>query len=173
MSNFIQKMYKPPAKPGKIRASSRPFSVIAATFFGSGLFPKAPGTWGALATVILAYFFFPTNIIAQITIFLTIFIVGVISSGRAEDVYGKDGGPIVIDESAGMLISIIALPKTIALYLTAFLAFRFYDIIKPYPAKAAERLPSGWGVMMDDIVAGAYALLTVRVITLLYLKLWR
>jgi phosphatidylglycerophosphatase A len=74
---------------------------------------------------------------------------------------GKDPGAIVIDEVAGMALSVLTLPLTPAVLLAGFLLFRLFDIVKPYPANALQRLRGGAGVMLDDLVAGLYALLVV------------
>lgn len=72
---------------------------------------------------------------------------------------GKDPGAIVVDEVAGMALSVVVLPLTPAVLLAGFALFRMFDIVKPYPANALQRLPGGVGVMIDDVVAGLYALL--------------
>lgn len=90
---------------------------------------------------------------------------GIFIAGEAEKLYGKkDCSCIVIDEIAGMLTTLVWLPQGIGFLLAGFIAFRIFDILKPFPAGLAERrLPGGWGVMMDDILAGVYAGLVVRV----------
>ncbi|MBD3170596.1 MAG: phosphatidylglycerophosphatase A [candidate division Zixibacteria bacterium] len=168
MSNIFTKMMKPPTEPGDINARERPLTVLTATFFYTGYLPKAPGTWGALATVIAAYFLFPQNLWLQVIITAAVFLIGVPASKRAEEIYGKDGGPIVIDETAGMLTTLIAVPKTIPFYVIAFFAFRFFDIVKPYPGRKSEGVSNGWGVMLDDIIAGLYGLIVMHIIILIY-----
>ena len=71
--------------------------------------------------------------------------------------WGKDPGKINIDEVAGMTVALIGLPKTAVVWFTAFLVFRFFDIVKPPPIRRLEYLPAGWGIMTDDIAAGIYA----------------
>ena len=161
-------MMKPPVTPGPIRAAERPFTTFIATFLYTGYIPLAPGTWGSLATVFIAYFLFPLNIPLQILIVTAMLITGAFVSNRAKDIYGEDGGPIVIDETAGMLLTLIGVPKYFGYYAAAFLLFRFFDIIKPYPARQSERIPSGWGVMADDIIAGFYGLITIHAIIYAY-----
>ena len=86
-------------------------------------------------------------------------VVGVAASGRVERLVGeKDPGRIVIDEVAGMILSVLVLPLTPAVLLGAFLLFRLFDVVKPFPADRAQSLPGGFGVMGDDLIAGAYAL---------------
>ena len=84
-------------------------------------------------------------------------IISVWLAYEAEQVYGHDAKKIVIDEWAGMMITLILIPYSLTNYLIAFIAFRGFDAIKIFPANVAERLPGGWGVTADDIVAGIQA----------------
>jgi phosphatidylglycerophosphatase A len=89
-------------------------------------------------------------------------LVGAWAGSRVERVLGKkDPGVIVIDEVAGMLLSVILLPPTIPVLVTAFLLFRLFDIWKPFPARESQALTGGVGVMVDDLIAGLYALVLV------------
>jgi len=94
-----------------------------------------------------------------------VFAAGVPAASRAEVLYGrKDCGRIVIDEFAGYWVAMAFLPATAGYMIAAFFAFRFFDILKPFPARKLERRCSGgWGVMLDDVAAGVYANLAVRV----------
>jgi phosphatidylglycerophosphatase A len=84
--------------------------------------------------------------------------LGVWIAGRAEDLSGvKDARPIVIDEVVGMWISLVALPPRMEYWLAAFVLFRVFDVVKPFPADRAQRLGRGWGIMLDDVFAGIYA----------------
>ena len=86
-------------------------------------------------------------------------LVGIWAGGRIERLLGlKDPGVIVIDEVAGMMLSVLALPRTPLILLAAFLCFRVLDIVKPFPARQSQVLRGGLGVMMDDLIAGAYTL---------------
>jgi phosphatidylglycerophosphatase A len=90
---------------------------------------------------------------------LVVVIVGTWAAHDAErSLGGKDPGAIVIDEVAGMALSVLTLPLTPLVLLAGFLLFRLFDIVKPYPANAVQRLRGGIGVMIDDLVAGLYAL---------------
>lgn len=132
----------------------------------AGLAPKAPGTWGTLVGCLLAPFlFFPLPFAWRVAVLLAIFITGSLAATRAEEILGeKDPGQVVVDELAGVWL--VFLPYTrpgLWLMLAAFIFFRIFDIFKPWPVKASENwLPGGWGVMIDDIVAGAWALLFVQ-----------
>jgi phosphatidylglycerophosphatase A len=93
---------------------------------------------------------------------LLVFFVGVRSCRAAEAAHGKDPGVVVIDEVLGMLVALYLIPNSIPAVAAAFLFFRLFDIVKPFPARLAERARGGWGVMLDDAVAGIYANLAVR-----------
>lgn len=139
---------------------------ILATFFGLGLVPAAPGT-AASAAAVLGYRFllceWPWPVFA---LFLGgLFIAGVIASSRyASELGSSDPGRIVVDEVCGQLLALTLLPPEWLPLLLSFAAFRFFDIIKPWPIRRLEKLPSGWGIMADDIAAGAFAALAVRLI---------
>ncbi len=93
--------------------------------------------------------------------------MGVAASSVAERQYGRDGRPIVIDEVAGQMIALFAHPPSAATFIGGFLLFRFFDIVKPFPANRSQELISGVGVMADDVVAGIYANLALWVIVAL------
>jgi phosphatidylglycerophosphatase A len=89
-------------------------------------------------------------------------LVGIWAGSRVErTIDAKDPGIIVIDEVAGMLVSVLFLPRTIPVLVTAFLLFRLFDIWKPFPARQFQELHGGLGVMLDDLIAGAYALVLI------------
>ena len=96
-------------------------------------------------------------------IWVVILVLGAIVSGKAEKDFGQDARPIVIDEVLGMGLALLFVTKRIVYYVIAFVLFRFFDIVKPFPPRQAEKLPSGWGVMVDDLVAGVYANVVVQV----------
>jgi phosphatidylglycerophosphatase A len=90
--------------------------------------------------------------------------LGIWAADRAEPIFGeKDSSKIVVDEIAGFMIANFAAAAGLAPLIAAFILFRFFDIIKPYPARRAERLPGGAGVVLDDVVAGLYSLAVVRI----------
>jgi len=89
-------------------------------------------------------------------------VVGIWASHRVEVVLErKDPGVIVIDEVAGMMVAVLLLPRTLGVLACAFLLFRFFDIWKPFPAREAQALRGGMGVVVDDLIAGAYALVLI------------
>ncbi len=144
----------------------RPFPVAMATLGKVGDLPWAPGTAGsALGILFVAVF----NLISLVPLWrgvslsLTagiLFAFGVRSAGMAEEFFQtRDPGSVVLDEFVGQLIPFVAEPTgSWKLLLAGFLLFRFFDVLKPFPARQAERLPGGWGIMVDDVVAGLYAL---------------
>lgn len=92
-------------------------------------------------------------------VLVAVTVLGLWSADEAERALAmKDPGAIVIDEVAGMTLSVLALPLTPVVLLTGFVLFRLFDVVKPFPANAAQRLPGGFGVMVDDLIAGLYAL---------------
>ncbi|HSB42402.1 MAG TPA: phosphatidylglycerophosphatase A [Methylomirabilota bacterium] len=134
---------------------------MLASVFGAGYAPVAPGTVGSLVTVVAVWLLPLTP--ARIGVALVVVVlVGMWAGSRVERVLGrKDPGIIVIDEVAGMLLSVILLPRTIAVLVTAFLLFRLFDVWKPFPARESQALTGGMGVMVDDLIAGIYALVLV------------
>ena len=133
---------------------------LISTFFGVGLLPKAPGTWGSLVTLPIAYLiatYFGTNGLLAFVLIVTI--VGVWASNLYVRSTGKkDPGEVVIDEVAGQSLALSLVPLDWRLYLVAFVLFRIFDILKPKPVSTLEALPDGWGIMLDDLMAGLYAL---------------
>jgi phosphatidylglycerophosphatase A len=145
--------------------------LIAKTFgsvFGIGYLPFAPGTFGSLAAA-LAYLFFPA--LAHLGIFMPLIlltsVLGVWAGGVMEKEYGKDPSQAVIDELAGQWLALAALPAAPVAVLLSFGFFRLYDIWKPGPIDRAQHLPGGWGIMVDDLLAGLLANLSVRLLVLL------
>jgi phosphatidylglycerophosphatase A len=100
---------------------------------------------------------------------VVVFFLGVWAAGEAEKFFGRtDPGQVVIDEVAGQMITFLASPGPSWKWLLAgFVLFRIFDVLKPFPAGRAERLPRGWGIMLDDVVAGGYSLATMQVLGLL------
>lgn len=134
---------------------------MLASAFGAGYAPVASGTVGSFVTVV-AIWLLPVTPQRILVALIAVTIVGVWAGSRVERVLGrKDPGIIVIDEVAGMLLSVILLPPTIPALVTAFLLFRLFDIWKPFPARESQVLTGGVGVMVDDLIAGLYALVLV------------
>jgi phosphatidylglycerophosphatase A len=155
----------------QISSSSGPEPSLATKLFASGLYtgyvPAASGTLGSAVAV--AFYFIPgfeSSLILGLVILL-VFGLGIIASSIMEKRYGHDPSEVTIDEIAGMWIALLLLPKTIMVVLAAFLCFRFFDIIKPFPARKFDTMYGGFGIMMDDVVAGIYANLTIQILLLI------
>jgi phosphatidylglycerophosphatase A len=99
-----------------------------------------------------------------------LFTLGVAASTAAESYFGRvDPGQVVIDEVVGQMLALIIRPGAPWLWLLlGFLIFRVLDILKPFPARRAEHLPGGWGIMVDDVVAGAYSIVTLVILSLVW-----
>ncbi len=144
-------------------------SVWIATSLGAGYFPVAPGTAGSVVGLALVIALRQTSLssaglgISLAAVAAVVFALGVWSAGNAEKVFGRvDPGQVVIDEVLGQIITFIATPRISRVGLIAgFILFRIFDIIKPFPAGRAERFPAGWGIMLDDVVAGLYSLIVL------------
>lgn len=121
----------------------------------------ASGTVGSFVTVV-AIWLLPLTPLRIAVALVVVILVGIWAGSRVERVLGKkDPGVIVIDEVAGMLLSVILLPRTIPVLITAFLLFRLFDIWKPFPARESQALTGGVGVMVDDLIAGFYTLILI------------
>lgn len=129
-----------------------------ATAGGAGLAPVAPGTAGSLFAAFLLWLIPFSTFSLGVTLVGVIF-AGIWAGGRIERLSGrKDPGLIVIDEVAGMMLSVLTLPRTLGVLIVAFFCFRVLDIVKPFPARQAQSLRGGLGVMVDDLIAGGYTL---------------
>jgi phosphatidylglycerophosphatase A len=153
----------------------RTLAVWVATVAGAGFFPVAPGTVGSAVSVglVAALDMVPLATVWRDTLLLlsvlVIFFLGVWAAGQSEKFFGRtDPRYVVIDEVAGQMVAFLLAPHASwKLLLAGFLLFRVIDITKPFPAGRAERLPSGWGIMVDDIVAGGYALGALAILSYL------
>ena len=144
----------------------RSVALLVASAGPAGHVPVAPGTAGSGVGVALWLVVRGSASPAlEVIVITAVLAIGVWSATVTELHYGReDPGVVVIDEVAGMLITCLWLPLAPVGLLVAFLAFRLFDIVKLYPASAAERLPQGWGIMADDVVAGLYAYAIVRLL---------
>lgn len=134
---------------------------MLASVFGAGYAPVASGTVGSFVTAV-AIWLLPLTPLRIAVALVVVILVGIWAGSRVERVLGKkDPGVIVIDEVAGMLLSVILLPRTIPVLITAFLLFRLFDIWKPFPARESQALTGGVGVMVDDLIAGFYTLILI------------
>jgi phosphatidylglycerophosphatase A len=145
------------------------FAKFLALGFGSGLAPKAPGTFGTLFGVI------PVVLTAQMpygvkaVIFVALLLGGVWSADRYEKLTGKkDASEVVIDEIAAYYMIFLFIPASILTVVLGFVLFRIFDISKPYPIKKLEAIEGGLGVMADDIMAAVYSIIILGIIYLGY-----
>ena len=127
--------------------------------FGLGLAPKAPGTVGTLLGVVFAWLVLDLDLMVQIGIGVAMFIVGIWICGDSSKRIGQhDPGGIVWDEIAAMYLTLLVAPTTITAWILAFVLFRVFDIVKPWPIRDLDhRMGGGLGIMLDDLVAALYA----------------
>ncbi|MGA8271801.1 MAG: phosphatidylglycerophosphatase A [Candidatus Sulfotelmatobacter sp.] len=144
------------------------WATLVATLFGIGRLRPGPGTWGSAATVLLwaavASSLSPalrTPVAVILAALVTL--IGIPAATRvARGVGRKDPQFVVIDEVAGQLVALIAVPLAWKSFLAGFILFRAFDIVKPPPARQLEAIPEGAGIVLDDIAAGLYALIVVH-----------
>lgn len=152
------------------------YIALALTTFGVGYIPGAPGTYGSAVAVAVylgafhlplalhgypvAIYFWPIHWASGYVLLALLIILGLWASGRSIQLLGNsDPTEAVVDEVMGQLITFCFIPVGLGwpFIVAGFLLFRFFDIIKPYPCRELEKLPGGWGICADDIVAGIYA----------------
>jgi phosphatidylglycerophosphatase A len=141
------------------------FFKMIATCGGIG-YMKGGGTMAAILYTILWSFIRPSIITTplQVAVFLLLMIAGVIVSNKLEAIWGKDSNKIVIDEFAGMCCTLLFVPHQWQYALMGLLLFRLFDIWKPLFISSAEKLPGGWGVMTDDVLAAIFANLLLQLL---------
>ena len=138
------------------------------TFLGAGLLKPGPGSWGSAAAALLwlsAGKAVGSGPLVWLTVAaaLAALAIGIPAATRVERESGReDPGHVVIDEVTGQWIALIHSQVNLSHLLAGFLFFRLFDIVKPWPARQLEGLPAGWGIMLDDVAAGVYALLLMQ-----------
>ena len=154
-------------------AAKCPWSVFLATGFYSGYAPKAPGTAGTAVMAVLCWIAFqlwPDAAQWPVLVIITaaVFVLGVLTANRVVDSgifvsdpadarQAKDPKQVVIDEFAGYLVTLVGMGRSPGMLVAAFFAFRFFDILKPFPVNRVQKLKGGAGVVVDDLVAGVFA----------------
>ena len=143
---------------------------VVATFFGAGRLRPGPGTWGSLATVLVwaaisrqlpAAWVIPANILLA----LLAIAIGIPAATQVARATGsKDPQFVVIDETAGQLITLIGAPLVWKSFLAGFILFRVFDIVKPPPIRQLEKLPEGTGIVVDDVGAGFYGWVVLQLV---------
>jgi phosphatidylglycerophosphatase A len=146
------------------------WATLVATFFGAGRLKPGPGTWGSLATVVVwaaassripaASRTWATIIAAAAVTLIGIPAATLVARASAS----KDPQFVVIDEVAGQLVALIAVPLAWKTFLAGLILFRIFDIWKPFPIRRLERLPEGTGIVVDDLGAGFYALAVMHLL---------
>jgi phosphatidylglycerophosphatase A len=130
---------------------------MTGTVLGIGYLPVAPGTWASLVTILIIWWA-SRDIGLMIVVLVGLFILGIWAGNFIEQILNmKDPSCFVLDEVLGMGIALIGIEKNAYYFLMTFFLFRLFDIWKPFPISRLEKLPGGWGIMIDDLIAGIYA----------------
>lgn len=139
---------------------------LLALGLGTGLMPKAPGTWGSLLAVPLFLALSPHGQVLYVMVTAALFVAGVYLSGRTARALGvHDHSAIVVDEVVGMLVTWIAVDPGWFTIVAGFLLFRIFDVLKPWPIYRIDRsCKGGMGIMLDDLAAGAMAAVVLQLL---------
>ncbi|MFA6084563.1 phosphatidylglycerophosphatase A [Mucilaginibacter sp.] len=144
-----------------------------ASVFGIG-YIKGGGTIAAMITCAVLYLFWQqawfVNPLYLLAATILIIILGIYTGNKVEPAWGKDSSRVVIDEVAGMLVTMLFIPPNAYFLLGGLVLFRFFDILKPLYIRRMEAFPGGTGVMMDDILAGVYSNVLLQAAALFYLR---
>jgi len=146
------------------------WATLLATVFGIGRLNPGPGSWGSAATVLLwsaVAYALPTSLRTPVLVAAAVLValIGIPAATQvARASATKDPQFVVIDEVAGQLIALIAVPLAWKTFLAGFILFRAFDIFKPPPVRQLEKLPEGTGIVLDDVAAGFYALLVMQIL---------
>jgi phosphatidylglycerophosphatase A len=143
------------------------FEKFIGSGFYTGYFPIASGTIGSLVAVVIYLIPGFENLLIIIPATLIFMAYGIFVGTKFENQYGKDPSECTVDEVVGTWISLIALPKTLWIIVSAFFLWRILDIIKPPPARNLERLKGGLGIMIDDVISGLYTLIIMHLVVYL------
>jgi phosphatidylglycerophosphatase A len=154
----------PPAVAGAPRPRAPLWATLVATLLGAGRLQPGPGTWGSVATVIV-WALISSRIPPEARTWATmaaaglVTLIGIPAATQVARASGlKDPQFVVIDEVAGQLVALVAVPLAWKTFLAGLILFRVFDILKPPPIRLLERLPEGTGIVVDDLGAGLYAL---------------
>jgi phosphatidylglycerophosphatase A len=141
-------------------------ALVLSSWFGSGLAPVAPGTFGTLAAVAPVAVMKYLGGTTETVFFIVLVSIALWSSQVARDRMGMEDPPdVVIDEAAGFCLSVFLLPLSVLVLCLGFLLFRLFDILKPFPIGMIDRKMKGaLGIVLDDIVAGAFANIAARIV---------
>jgi phosphatidylglycerophosphatase A len=158
-------MTQPTDKTKRSPWTEAPGVTFLATGMGSGMITPYSGSWGSIPAVLMGWgllrlendWLFAVSIMSMI-------VLSIWASGKAEALFGHDSGRIVIDEFAGAWVALWGLPTHWMIMVPVFVFFRILDVAKPFPCRRFESLPGGWGVTMDDVMAGIYTNIAVRIL---------
>lgn len=141
--------------------------MALATGFGLGYLPKAPGTWGTLLAFPLHFALIQLSPAGYGIGLAAVLVIAIVAAGAAEKILDrKDPGVVVIDEVIGMLIALIGAPNRLPFLAAAFVVFRFFDIVKPFPIRLLDRrINGGIGIVADDVAAGIATLLIMQAVS--------
>lgn len=143
------------------------WALVLSTWFGAGLSPKAPGTVGSVGSLVLwaPLVLLDTAWWLRLLVTVLIFVVGVVASEAMVKARGEDPQLVVIDEVAGMGVTLLFASAGWPQLVLGFLCFRLFDIWKPWPVRVADdKVGGGFGVMLDDILAGVYAVILLTML---------
>lgn len=143
---------------------------LLATAAYSGHFPIAPGTVGSAAGLVVwaAARAAGAGIVVEIALAAALLVAGAWAATVVERQTGTtDPGIVVVDEVMGMIVTLVAAPFSVPAAIAGFFLFRAFDIVKPPPARALEKAHGGWGIMLDDLAAGIYAWIALRLLLML------
>jgi len=138
------------------------FEKLIGSGFYTGYVPIASGTFGSLVAIVIYIIPGFERLEIIIPAIILLFSYGLFVSSKFEKVYGKDPSQCTVDEVVGTWIALIALPKSFLIVFTTFLIWCVLDIIKPFPARSSEKLPGGFGIMIDDVISGFYTVVIVH-----------
>lgn len=160
--------------PGQTPAVGRTrffFEALAGSGLFTGYFPVAPATVTSLLVLLPVYFLVRLPLWYALAV-LVLFFLGVKLATDLEKVWGRDAGRITIDEVVGTLITFFLIPVSVWGLIPGFLLWRFFDIVKLPFIHKSQRLPGGWGVMIDDVLAGICANVALRCLVWLAVRFW-
>jgi phosphatidylglycerophosphatase A len=146
------------------QVSSRLAQIIG-TFCYIGYVPIIPGTFGSLATFVPYFFLSYLTWPFYLATIIFVIAAGIWAAGKLEATTKIiDPSFVVVDEVAGQLVTLFLIPFSWPALISGFIIFRIFDIVKPFPAGRAEKLPGGWGIMLDDVLVGVYGNLLLQII---------
>ncbi len=136
--------------------------------FYTGYIPFASGTFGSLVALLIYWIPGFENPFIMFLAIVVLIAYGIYVGNKFDIKYGKDPAECTVDEMVGQWIALLFVPKTVILSVVVFFVWRFFDIVKPYPARNLEYLPGGLGIMIDDVVSGFYSLIVIHLILVIF-----